>query len=134
MNMDWWVAFPGFWQFFESNDRILLQVLSGTSAVLAWAFVIRYGFWSPWRSTVVGRSLMYVWIALSVVLTLIATTYWFGEYPGRAVIRLLIYLTLPISFVRFLKVLVDVQNGRVQFNRPNRVEAPMSTTDVDSAT
>ena len=43
----------------------LFPMLTFAATTLAWVFVVRYGFWSPWGRTVVGRSLMYVWFALA---------------------------------------------------------------------
>lgn len=108
-----------------NEQDLVFQLLSALSALLAWVFVIRYGFWSPWRETVVGRSLMYVWIILTVVLTLITGSYWFGDYPGRFWIRLAVYSTLPLAFGSFLEVLVEVQKGRHRGEGSETVDAPM---------
>lgn len=87
----------------------VFKTLTFISAALAWSFVIRYGFWSPWRRSAVGRSLMYVWLSLTAVLTLVVLSYWFGEYPGRDYVRLAVYATLPMAFTTFLRVLVRQQ-------------------------
>lgn len=92
------------------------------SAALAWAFVALYGFRSPWRSTPVGRSLMYVWVALAVVLSMIVATRYLGDYPGRTVLRVLIYTPLPVAFAQFIRVLLRVQAGRERGEIPARVE------------
>lgn len=90
----------------------VFRSLTFASALLAWLFIIRYGFWSPWQRTVVGRSLMYVWLSLTAVLTLIVLSYWFGAYPGRNYVRLAVYSTLPLAFLSFLRVLVQQQRRR----------------------
>lgn len=93
------------------------------SMTIAWAFVIRYGLWSPWRLTIVGRSLMYVWVSLAVVLTMITASFWLGEYPGRMWVRLVVYSSMPVAFAIFFRVLVHVQRGRLRGEIPSRVEA-----------
>lgn len=111
-----------------SEDQVF-QTLTAVSAALAWTFVVRYGFWSPWRETVVGRSLMYVWVSLTVVLTLITLSFWFGDYPGRFYVRLVVYSTLPLAFASFLRVLVQVQHGRHRTGTPETVDADLRTPD-----
>lgn len=103
----------------------LIQVEVALSAVVAWAFVLMYGFRSPWRATVVGRSLMYVWVSLAVILTLITGTFWFGEYPGREWVRLAVYTPLPVALGKFLWVLVQVQRGRMRGEIPSRVDTKL---------
>lgn len=103
----------------------MIQVLVAISAALAWSFVVTYGVRSPWRSTVVGRSLMYVWVSLAVIMTLITGSFWFGEYPGRTFVRLVVYGTLPVALGKFLWVLVQVQRGRMRGEIPSRVDTKL---------
>lgn len=102
-----------------------VQVAISLSALLAWSFVARYALCSPWRSNVVGRSLMYVWLSLAVILTLIATTYIFGAYPGRTAVRAVVYTTLPFALGKFLVVLVRVQQGRERGEIPAKVQGEL---------
>lgn len=97
-----------------------VQVASTTAALLAWAFVLTYGIRSPWRANVVGRSLMYVWLSLAVVLTLICTSFIFGDYWFRPAVRIVVYSLLPVAFARFLVILLRVQSGRVRGEIPSR--------------
>lgn len=103
----------------------IFQALTGMSAFLAWVFVGRYGLRSPWRATVVGRSLMYVWLALTAVLTLVFFSYWLGAYPGRDYLRALVYSTLIPAFASFIKVLVQQQSGRTSKRTPPTVDTQL---------
>lgn len=104
---------------------ILFQVLTGCTAFLAWVFVGLYGLRSPWRRTVVGRSLMYVWLALTAVLTLVFFSYWLGAYPGRDYLRVLVYSTLIPAFGSFITVLVQQQTGRTTGRVPPKVDTDL---------
>lgn len=101
----------------------VFQVLTGLAAFLAWVFVGRYGLRSPWRRTVVGRSLMYVWLALTAVLTLVFFSYWLGAYPGRDYVRALVYSSLLPAFGSFIAVLVQQQASRRTGDTPPKVDA-----------
>lgn len=90
----------------------LFPILTGLAASLAWVFVILYGARSPWQRTVVGRSLMYVWVALTAILTLVFFSYWLGAYPGRDYVRALVYSSLLPAFASFVLVLVQTQKRR----------------------
>ena len=103
----------------------LFPILTGLAASLAWVFVVRYGFWSPWQRSVVGRSLMYVWIALAAVLTLVFFSYGLGAYPGRDYVRALFYSSLIPAFASFVLVLVQQQTKRGQGDAPPTVDTDL---------
>lgn len=103
----------------------LFPILTGLAASLAWVFVVRYAGWSPWRASVVGRSLMYVWLALTAILTLVFFSYWLGAYPGRDYVRALLYSSLLPAFASFVLVLVQQQTRRDEGSVPPTVDTDL---------
>ncbi len=103
----------------------LFPLLTGAAAALAWVFVLLYATRSPWRRTVVGRSLMYVWLALTAILTLVFFSYWLGAYPGRDYVRALVYSTLLPAFASFVLVLVQQQSKRSRGDAPAVVDTDL---------
>lgn len=98
-----------------------IQVMTTAAAVLCWVYVARYGTRSPWWKNQVGRSIMWLALSLAVVLTLICTSFIFGDYPGRAVVRTVVYSSLPVALAEFVRVLVQVQRGRQRGEIPTKV-------------
>ena len=105
-----------------ADANVVFQGLTFLVATLAWTFVLLYGFRSPWRRTVVGRSLMYVWVALTAVLTLIFFSYYLGAYTGRDYVRGLVYSSLLPAFFSFIRVLVQQQTRRGEGRAPGVVD------------
>lgn len=74
-------------------------------------FCVFYAWRSPWRELMAGRSLMYVFVALSATLDQIALSVWIGsEYPGRYVIRILLYTAIAVTFWRMFWTLLHIQS------------------------
>lgn len=105
----------------------LFPVLTFTATALAWLFVLLYGIRSPWQRTVVGRSLMYVWLALTALLSLVFFSYWLGAYPGRDYVRALLYSSLIPAFLSFVAVLVEQQGKRTPETPP--IDADLAKGD-----
>jgi FlaA1/EpsC-like NDP-sugar epimerase len=95
------------------GHELYLQVVTTLSALLFWTFVIRYGVKSPWWKHPVGRSIMWLALSLAVVLTLVCTSFIFGEYPGRETVRTVIYSTLPLAAIEFVRALVQAQRTEI---------------------
>lgn len=80
-------------------------------------FVIYYAAFSPWRSTVVGRSLMYQSIGMVVVTGVVIASIWLGEYEGRGVVRFIGYSILTITLWRMFFTLRHYQKMPLPFDR-----------------
>lgn len=92
------------------------------AAWIVYSFIILYAIRSPWRLSIVGRSLMWVWISLGTILTLNSTSIWFPDYPFRTEVRVLVYTYTIEALAYFLFVLVGVQGGRIRGEiPPNRL-------------
>lgn len=76
-------------------------------------FVVFYAWRSPWRELMAGRSLMYVFAALSATLDQIALSVWIGpDYPGRYPIRVILYGAIAVTFWRMFWTLLHIQSRR----------------------
>ena len=61
-------------------------------AILSAAFAVRYAGWSKWWTNRIGK----VYLAKSVILALVlvqamVSVWWQSDYPGRQIIRFIIY-------------------------------------------
>lgn len=118
-------ALVGFMVVLTDEPRFVFAFLTFVVTALAWSFTLLFGIRSPWRRSVVGRSLMYVWVALTAVLTLIFFSYFLGAYPGRDYVRALLYSSLIPAFGSFIKVLVEQQAGRDRGDVPPKVDTDL---------
>jgi hypothetical protein len=109
----------------QVGQVVYVQIMTATSAAACWVFVALYGARSPWRRNQVGRSIMWLALSLALILTLISTSFLFGAYPGRDLVRNLIYSSLPVALVQFTRVLVRVQQGRERGEIPARVSGDL---------
>lgn len=88
----------------------VIEVL--VAAIFFIAATVVYGM-TPWRDTWPGRILFLVLFNLSLVLTLIVASYWLGEYPGKEIVRFVIYTTtLVTAIVIFSAVIIGQVRGR----------------------
>lgn len=62
-----------------------------------------------WRSTPIGKVLMYQKIAMLSLILLVAASMFFGEYPGRHIIRVIVYGATIFLFWRVLFTLRRIQ-------------------------
>lgn len=60
------------------------------------AAAIIYGF-TPWRKTLAGRGLFVVLANFAIILNLIVTSFWLGDYPGRDLVRTVLYTLTMIN-------------------------------------
>lgn len=93
------------------GDYILLGALPAIAL-----FVGYYYFGSPWRKLLAGRSLMYFACALlGITLNVLFTLFLGPDYPGRELVRILIYGGVFITSWRLFFTLRHIQ-------RANKVE------------
>ncbi|GAB2907138.1 hypothetical protein GCM10027047_01790 [Rhodococcus aerolatus] len=89
------------------NALLLLSVVPLT------IFVVLYVTRSRWRTLLAGRSLLYLSVALDAVLVQAAASVFLGvNYPLREEIRLVLYGSVLLAFVRMLQTLIRVQSGK----------------------
>lgn len=71
--------------------------------VLAVAFAIRYAGWSKWWTNRIGK----IYLAKSLILALVlvqavVSVWWQDDYPGRQIIRFIIYSLGAVVYVPML--------------------------------
>lgn len=101
--------------------------------VAATGFIGIYATHSPWRVSVVGRSMML--LAVSVVLLILSGIFYnaFGpDYPGRDLVRVCSFLFLNISLWYQLFVLVRVQNSDFKAQQEAKIELAKLPDGPDS--
>jgi hypothetical protein len=69
---------------------IVTSILVFTAALAAFTFVTRYAR-VAWRSSRLGWSTMALWAAFALILALAASTQIWGDWLGRAWVRLVVY-------------------------------------------
>ena len=75
-------------------------------AILSAAFAVRYAGWSKWWTNRIGK----VYLAKSVILALVlvqamVSVWWQSDYPGRQIIRFIIYSMGAVVYVPMLVTL-----------------------------
>lgn len=98
----------------QAGDYMLL-----VAAGLSWAFTILYGTRSRWRLLNAGRSLLYVMLSLSIVLTQNALSVYLQNYFGRGVFRVDMYLCLSVALAAMLVTLWRIQRSDKHTRCPN---------------
>ncbi|WNM67186.1 hypothetical protein SEA_ERUTAN_40 [Gordonia phage Erutan] len=85
--------------------NILLTLMCGFS----WVFTFLYGFRSQWNLTEAGRTLMYLSLSFSLVLTQTIASVWsHSEYPAREIIRFIVYFVLAAALLNMVRrVLIE---------------------------
>jgi hypothetical protein len=102
-------------------------LIAGSPAIIL--FVIFYWRRSPWRTLLAGRSLMYLAMAMSgVLLSNLAAVEFGADYPGRPLVRIVVYGTMSVMTWRLLFTLLRIQNAPAE----ERIEArgPMLDDDI----
>lgn len=98
---------------------ILIAILVAAAIPLA-HFIYRYARYSPWRSTAIGRTLMYQKIAMLsfVLLSLMARV--FPHYFGRTALSLIVFSALVLLFWKTDIELIQTQH---QYERYDALKA-----------
>jgi len=78
-------------------------------------FIYRYTMFSPWRLTVLGRSLLYQKIVLFLILLLSLIPVVFGYFSGLLELRLIVYAAVLFTFWNDLYQLLKIQR---QYKHP----------------
>ncbi|WP_232006033.1 hypothetical protein [Mycobacterium sp. 852013-50091_SCH5140682] len=79
-------------------------------AVLSLAFAFQYAGWSKWWTNRIGK----VYLAKSVLIALVlvqagVTIWWQDDYPGRQIIRFVIYSLGAVAYMPMLVTLIREQ-------------------------
>lgn len=78
-------------------------------------FVAYYYFGSPWRTLLVGRSLMYFAVSLLAIIAVVALSVWLGpDYFFREWVRFISYLLVSIATWRLFFTLRHIQKQGVK--------------------
>ncbi|UVF61562.1 membrane protein [Gordonia phage Genamy16] len=85
------------------------NILLTLMCVFSWVFTFLYGFRSHWNLTGAGRTLMYLSLSFSLVLTQVMVSVWsHSEYPGREIIRFISYFVLTAALLNMVRrVLIE---------------------------
>lgn len=93
------------------------QIYTCAVGILSWTFAFRYGRYSPWRTNIGGRALMYFSIALGAVGFQLFSAWTFGDYPFRPEARALVFGTLIMVLAYLNWIMVEVQRKRKREDR-----------------
>lgn len=97
-----------------AGDYLLL-----VATAVSWTFTILYGTRSRWRLLNAGRSLLYVMLSLSIVLTQNSLSVYLQNYYGRGVFRVDMYLCLSVALSAMLVTLWRIQRSDKHTRCPN---------------
>lgn len=96
----------------ELQDVIYLMgdIVLLTAIPALMLFVGFYYFGSPWRTLLVGRSLMYFAVSLLAIIAVVAASVWLGtDYFGREWVRLASYMLVSVTTWRLFFTLRKIQ-------------------------
>lgn len=99
------------------NDVANILILVAWPAVAL--FIGYYWAKSPWRKSLIGKTMMYKSMAMLLLLTLSIAANWFSGYPGEPIVRAAVYLILAIVQWRLFISLRYAQTGKVTLEHPD---------------
>ena len=88
------------------------------------AFVLLYGFRSPWYRSALGRSLLLSKTVIAVLLTHVLLLVIFGDYPGRGAVRAFMVGAVIVAGWYQLTTLVRLQRQARRCPAPTLQENP----------
>ena len=92
------------------GDIVLLTAIPALAL-----FVGFYYFGSPWRTLLVGRSLMYFAVSLLAIILVVALSVWLGPtYPLREWVRFISYVLVSVTTWRLFFTLRHIQKQGVK--------------------
>lgn len=105
-------------------SNTLAVLIATIEASAAWAgitgFISFYHFGSPWRASLVGRTIMYLAMSLWLLLTLALVGRWIDPDPALfQYLALTTYGILALMCLRLLVTLVLAQRGTISVDQPN---------------
>lgn len=100
--------------------RDIGTVLLWLATIPAVGFVVFYAVASRWWGSPIGRQQMALRFALALALLLILTARVFGNYPGRAVVSIVVFALLVFVLWWGLALLVSVQRHELRDRRDGR--------------
>lgn len=100
--------------------QTIANVLSALLLAEVLAFVLVYATGSPWRRTLIGRTLMYLAASMALLLVYAFTSRWLGLPEDlRQAVGTGVYAILVGMWGRLLLVLRFAQRGNVSAEHPN---------------
>ncbi len=89
----------------RETANVFTAVLAGKAGLFVWL----YGTRSNWRATTGGRAVMGL-IACIATICLVGTLgAYFGDYPGRTIVRLTAFIAIGLTIANLLLTLVENQ-------------------------
>lgn len=88
-----------------ANVFIAILMLKGA------VFVALYGLRSNWRQTAGGRAVMALMACITVICMIGTAGAYFGDYPGRAYVRLVAFIAIGTTLMNLLLTLIEAQRG-----------------------
>lgn len=108
------------------------DVLVYALVVVTLLFMGIYNYLARWERTPEGRNVMLFTTALLAVFTLNALAVMFGpDYPGRGVLRVLVYGGLIAAFVDRIRLVISVQRRARKKRRADNTAA-IAALDTDT--
>ena len=105
------------------NDD-LVYLIASIIVIIAWLgcarFITLYATRSPWRETLIGRTMMLGRVSMFVLLTFALTARWLPiSQEVRDVLALLIYASIAMMEWRMAAVVDYAQKGKITVENPN---------------
>lgn len=90
--------------------RMIEYALLGTFSLGLIIFAVKF-LKSDWRVNVVGRYFMYFWMTLVTLFVYLLFGGLLGDYPGRAIVEILLLISLNYGAWKMISILSKIQNG-----------------------
>jgi hypothetical protein len=110
----WWLGIMPLFEFLNYSKaggnpmEELYRIEILIAAVCFVAAAVIFGF-TPWHKTMAGRGLFTVLTNFAVILVLIVTSFWIGQYPARDLVRTILYSLTAVNGVICLAFVISAQ-------------------------
>lgn len=101
----------------------LFDFLADVMILVAWPatvlFIVFYGTISPWKVSLIGRSVMYFALSMFALLSLGISTNWIHDYDYEPIVRFVVYGGVTATLWRLFYSLRLAQTGRISVEHMN---------------
>lgn len=98
----------------------LFSQVEVTVAAVIWLLAVASYARVPWWKSIFGRLLFSTILSIALVVSLVALSTWFGDFPGRDYVRYVVY---SVSVVTGLLVLFGIIYAQMKGVRSSNVDA-----------